>query len=210
MTVIDLGANVGYFTLIMADLVGPRGLVYACEPLPRNLDLLKRSIAENKLQRRVHVLPVAAGAPQGSGRLLTPSCTTNWGGAYLLSQKGTKKPQHEMLHVTVVRLDSLRIARRVGFIKADIEGAEYLAMKGSRRLLERDQPVVMCECNPSQLSAVSNVTPTQFVDFMAHLGYSVRRLEGTQLADVDCMHLQQGITTLVFVPSATCKEKGND
>jgi len=59
MRVLDLGANIGYYTLLLAELVGSEGKIYAVEPLPSNFERLKKHIALNKLQSRVEIENVA-------------------------------------------------------------------------------------------------------------------------------------------------------
>lgn len=200
MTVIDLGANIGYFSLLMADLVGRRGKVYACEPLPRNLALLRRSLAENKFQRRVVVVAAAIGARKGTARLIVPQHSVNWGGAYITTGRVHCPPQHNLVKVPMTCLDSLSIRPRIGFIKADIKGAEYLAMEGGKKLLARDRPVIMCECNPPQLQRVSKATPDKLIMLLERHGYAGWRLEGDNEVPIEPSKIATGITTLIFRP----------
>src|SRR5882672_5013803 len=81
---IDVGGHIGFFTMQMAEAVGPEGCVYAFEPLDANADLLERSIAENGFGGRVRFQRAAAGAASGTATLTFPVETLNSGGAYLL------------------------------------------------------------------------------------------------------------------------------
>ncbi|MCX7848136.1 MAG: FkbM family methyltransferase [bacterium] len=200
MTVIDLGANIGYFTLLMADLVGPDGRVYAFEPLPRNVALLRRSVRENKLQRRVIVIAAAVAGREGRAQVVVPRHSTNWGGAYLAEKGAPRLSHHDLVQVRALTLDSVDIRRRVDFIKADIEGAEYLALQGAAQLLRRDRPVVMCECNPVQLQRVSGVTPQELVAVMHDFGYSSWQLRGGGVEMLESRELSESLTTLIFQP----------
>jgi hypothetical protein len=87
-TVIDIGANIGFYTITLGSLVGPNGHVYAFEPLSRNSSLLARSIAENDYQDRVSLEEAAVGEHAGEMQLISPVTTDNWGGPYLLASEG--------------------------------------------------------------------------------------------------------------------------
>ncbi len=196
---IDLGANLGYFTMLMAQRVGADGHVYAFEPVPRNAELLERSRAENKFEERITVTRAAVADAAGTVKMIVPLHTINWGGPYI-DDKETLPPQHEHVSVPAVRLDDVSLRHPVRFIKLDIEGAELLALRGARQLLQHDRPVVMCECNPPQLQNVSHATPQEFVHLMQAMKYTVGQLRGSSIAAVDPLQLGAGITTLVLTP----------
>src|SRR5438093_7096038 len=69
-TVIDVGANVGFFTLLLGSIVGPTGKVFAFEPHARNAGLLERSIAENRFGDRVVLDRAAVGDRTGAAQLV--------------------------------------------------------------------------------------------------------------------------------------------
>lgn len=66
---IDIGANLGYFSCLLAQLAGPGGRVMAVEPEPQNLALLQRNLQDNGLADRVSICPVALGAQEGQATL---------------------------------------------------------------------------------------------------------------------------------------------
>jgi len=125
-TVFDVGANVGFFTLLASNLAGDSGRVYAFEPLPRNLDFLERHIRLNELSN-VHVESLAVAAASGEAHFrIAPHASM--GG---LAEGGD-------LRVVTASLDDLIAAERVArpdFIKMDIEGAESDALRGAAQLL---------------------------------------------------------------------------
>jgi len=196
---IDLGANLGYFTMIMAQRVGAHGHVYAFEPVPRNADLLERSRAENKFEDRITVTRAAVAECAGTVQMLVPLHTINWGGPYIDAREELP-PEHEHITVPAVRLDDVVARHPVRFIKMDIEGAELLALRGAEQLLRRDRPVVMCECNPPQLQNVSHASPQDLIDWMTALNYGVHVLSGSTLMAADPAALGGSISTLVCVP----------
>lgn len=188
-SVIDLGTNVGYFTMHMAERVGPAGQVYGFEPLPRNADMAARSIAENRFEDRVVLHRVAVGAAAGKTHLLYAINTMHSGGSYLVEDSHTDLVGHALHEVDLVTLDQLDLRRPISFIKMDIEGAEALACRGAEAILRDDRPIVMAELNPDLYPRVSGCTPTEFITEMAARGYACYLLEngkpGKQIRQVD-------------------------
>lgn len=177
-TAIDLGANIGFFTVHLASLVDATGKVYAFEPLPRNAELVERSLAENAFDDRVVLKRAAVGAAPGKINLFYEIQSMNSGGSFLVEDMPELPDGHDLLPVDVVSLDQLPMRRPIDFIKMDIEGAEPLAMRGAEEILARDRPIIMAELNPDIYSVVSKCTPTEFVSEMAGRGYDCYLLQG--------------------------------
>lgn len=132
--VFDVGAHVGYFSVLMADRAGPRGHVYAFEPRPLNLRFLRRHIEVNRCTN-VTVMDLAVGAGDGMARFDTRTGT----GTGHLSPAGN-------LEVGMTSLDALVDAGRLPpptFVKIDIEGGEVDALTGALRMLARHRPRLM-------------------------------------------------------------------
>ena len=108
-TAIDVGAHIGFFTMLLAAAVGRTGHVYAFEPFEANADLLERSVAENHFDDRVTFQRAAAGAETGSATLTFPVETLNSGGAYLLRGGDHPLAGNQKTNVPVITLDSLTI-----------------------------------------------------------------------------------------------------
>lgn len=158
--VLDIGANIGFFTIVMASLVGPSGKVYAFEPLDQNTDLLELSIAENAFEDRIVLERAALGQSSGSTKLifLEVERALNSGGSYLF-REGIKIPDgHEIREVKMIALDDYPLRHPIGFIKIDVEGAEPLVFRGAQRMLRTDRPIILSELNPIQLERVSGCT----------------------------------------------------
>lgn len=125
--VFDIGANVGFFTLLAAKLVGQNGHVYAFEPLPRNLHYLERHLQLNGITN-VTMQPLAIAKASGSARFRSGQHASMG----QLTDAGD-------LEVTTTSLDDVianGIAPRPAFIKMDIEGAESDALRGAKALLD--------------------------------------------------------------------------
>jgi FkbM family methyltransferase len=125
-TVFDVGANVGFFTLLASKLASESGRVYAFEPLPRNLDFLDRHVRINDLAN-VNVVGLAIAATSGEAHFRVAQHASMGG----LAEGGD-------LRVITASLDDLIASGRAGrpdFIKMDIEGAESDALRGAAKLL---------------------------------------------------------------------------
>lgn len=145
MRVVDAGANLGYYTLMFADLAGSSGRVAAIEPNPKAAALLRRSVFANGFNATVEVTEAAltdvdgveltfhspAGLPMNA-RIV---------GAEYAQAEGT-------VTVAGTRLDTV-LAQwpSVDFIKMDVEGAEEAAISGAWGVIERDRPELVLEFN---------------------------------------------------------------
>lgn len=135
-TFIDVGANVGYYTLIASRLVGPTGRVVAFEPDPTNCGLLRRSVEANGL-KNVIVEQKALSNQPGTLKLYLEE--DNKGGHKVFAFGG----QRPFVEVEAVRLDDYlkNDRRRIGLIKIDTEGAEGAILQGMHETLRQHQDV---------------------------------------------------------------------
>jgi FkbM family methyltransferase len=145
MTVLDLGANIGYFTLIAAKLVGPEGKVFAFEPEPANFSLLQRNVNINGYEN-VTLVQKAVSDKNGVEELYL--CSDSWGHSLC-----SFKRDEDLISVPVTSLDQFfsdDIA--IDFIKMDIEGAEGKAVQGMERILGKgDVKVMIIEVHREEL-----------------------------------------------------------
>jgi FkbM family methyltransferase len=197
---LDLGANIGFFAIQMAALVGRGGRVSAFEPVPRHADLLARSVAENSFAERVELVRAAVSEAPGKGNLFAGSDSLNHGGSYLHRPGATPEVSGNLIGVPIIQLDSFPLRRPVSFIKIDVEGAEPLALRGARRLLREDRPTILAELNPPQLARVAAATPAGLLAEMAALGYACNTLDGRAAAEAPELG-DGGVHSIVFVPS---------
>lgn len=141
--VYDLGANAGFFTLLAARLVGPAGRVYAFEPLPANLDILRRHL---ELNRCAHVTVVPAAVSDRDGR----ARFTGAGSTARLDGDGA-------VEVATVRIDTLLARGEIapaGLVKLDVEGAELAALRGMDGLLREARPRLLIEFHGRRMAGV--------------------------------------------------------
>ncbi len=150
MTVFDVGAHIGYLTLLFADLVGPEGKVCAFEPHPDNLDRLKTHLALNPMDCEVQVVPAAVG--QAAGRAdFELSHSTSMG--RLGESVGGEGPPARRISVEVLDLDRFAFAGGGGIpdlIKIDVEGGETAVLDGMARLISRHGPYLALELHSAE------------------------------------------------------------
>jgi FkbM family methyltransferase len=163
-TAIDVGAHIGFYTIQLAEAVGPSGRVHAFEPVAHNADLLKLSIRENAFQDRVTLHHAAVANSGGEATLHYSRDRFNTGGGFLSSDV---QPGLLSARVPILRLDDCGIQGRVRLLKVDVEGAEPFVIAGAAQLLARERPTVVCEVHPEQLARVSRSTPAKLVDQLA-------------------------------------------
>ncbi len=146
---IDLGANIGYFTLLLAKLVGPEGHVIAFEPDAENFALLEQNICANDFE---NVDLRRQAVADRSGTTLLYRSPVNPGDHRLVG--GSRMDREE---VEVVKLDDVAEQEfgRLRWIKMDVQGAELAALRGMRRL------IASCP----DLTIVSEVFPRALADF---------------------------------------------
>jgi FkbM family methyltransferase len=169
MTVVDVGANLGYYSLLASRLVGPTGRVVALEPNSENCRLLLSSLRLNDITN-VQLLPVAADKATGWAYYST-HVGSNGGlidGGELLS--------HPCTVVPTFRLDDL-VEGPVGFLKMDVEGAEGRVVAGATGLIARDRPIVTTELKDEMLRRVSGTTVAEYLGSFERLGYRPSLLE---------------------------------
>ncbi len=167
--VLDIGANIGYFTMLLAKLVGPNGHVYSYEPIPHLHEKLAASVAENSFSH-VHLNECALSNENGRFSMIYLPHARNAGGSFLNTQNESLKG-HGTLEVQTRKLDDLEFPDTISFIKMDAEGAEVNIIRGGERLLTAEHPKILSEIHPAQLLRVSNATADDFIRQMAQYGY---------------------------------------
>ena len=163
----DVGANVGFFTLVGARLVGPTGRVVAFEPVPWCARAVQRNIELNDFAH-ARARAEAVGATDGEARLLVVG-EASWSH---LSSTGRHADVREEIDVRVVSIDSLVASGAIpppDVMKIDTEGAELQAIEGARETIVRYRPAIVCELHDTNVA---------FVALMDELGYATSNLDG--------------------------------
>lgn len=162
MNFVDVGANIGFFSILAAGVLGPEGRVFAVEPYPYNVRMLLANLALNGCDN-VEVLPFAVSR---SPQLYRYDDSAGNSGQISEAVGALRGPLEQCL-VYAMPLDRLIPAGTpVHVIKMDIEGAEYLALQGMQRIFSQHRPMVLSEIAADFLRDVSHVS---LPDYLASL-----------------------------------------
>jgi FkbM family methyltransferase len=165
MVALDIGANIGLYTMQFARLVGTTGKVIAFEPNSENCRLLMLSMQKNGFNN-IELLPFALSDKRGA-HLFTTAIGTN----------GTFTDQrHDLMSrgcsvVPTLTLGSLDIGH-VDLMKLDVEGAEYMVLHGAEKLIEKCRPIITTEFSLDMLSRISGTSGADYFAWFARRGYS--------------------------------------
>lgn len=165
--VIDIGANIGYYTLLFARLVGKNGKVYAFEPDPYNFQILKKNIAINGYE---NVILEQKAISEKTGVLKLFRSEENYGMHRIYQSKWCKEP----INIDSIKLDDyLKNLNDINFIKIDIEGAEYGALQGMKSIIEKNENLkIFTEFVPSSITEYG-VEPKTFLNFFLRNGFTI-------------------------------------
>ena len=171
MTVLDVGAHHGFYTLLASRKVGPRGRVIAFEPSPRERKLLLRHLRLNRC-KNVSVESFALGSQEAQANFFLVEGGET--GCNSLRPPNVNEAT-KILSVPVRKLDDFfhqQGIRQVDFIKMDVEGAELDVLRGAAQLLQRPpRPVVLCEVQDVRTQPWG-YKAREIIEFLRGLGYS--------------------------------------
>jgi FkbM family methyltransferase len=164
-TFVDVGANVGYFTLLGSRTVGPTGHVYAFEPVPATRSDLATNLRLNDATNVTVFEHALSNSPGQATFSVGP--VDHRGTSSLRSLTNST----EQITVATARLDDLlSVQGKVSLIKIDVEGAELLVLEGMTTCLGRDRPDLIIEVTDPYLKALGH-SATQLSTMLADLGY---------------------------------------
>ncbi|MFQ5861378.1 MAG: FkbM family methyltransferase [Dehalococcoidia bacterium] len=170
MTMLDLGAHVGYFSLIAARCVGSSGRVFAFEPQPRVYDVLVKNIKANGFHSTIRPVRKAVSNATGAAALLL--AREGSGGASFYPIPGASSLEKVVVETTT--LDAFLAAEgwpRVHLMKMDIEGAEKVALEGMRELAKRNLTLKLIVEFAPLVQAAAGVTPEELFETLLALGF---------------------------------------
>jgi FkbM family methyltransferase len=164
----DIGANVGFFTVLAAYMVGiEEGRAYAFEPTPDNAEEI-RSNARLNLATNLAVIEKAVSDKAGTGQLQVVD-DQSWS---KLIDYGEHPLTEQVMDVELVAIDDLVASGEIeppDVVKIDVEGAELAVLEGMRKTLAEHAPVIICELHD---------THKEFAAFCREVDYRVVNLEG--------------------------------
>jgi FkbM family methyltransferase len=170
---VDVGANIGWHTLLMAQCVGAQGRIIAFEPNPWVRDRLVHHIALNRLQQ-VEVLPYALSDTAGLVKFVGPPAgDPRSGDGYLVPASGAGST--DCIEVEATPFDALlgRLAlARLDLMKIDVEGFEWCVLRGCEQAIAKFRPHVVFEFNREYI-ARCNASSEQFSEFFRRHRYEL-------------------------------------
>lgn len=177
--VFDIGANVGYYTLLSSLQVGPKGKVYAFEPVIRNLSYLNRHIELNKL-KNVVVLPLACS---DKSELVEFSFGPNRAEGHLIEVDNKKNINKEFISDTYVHTISIdefvhHSKNLPNIIKIDVEGAELLVLSGAKETIKNQKPIIFLSIHSEELEITCK-------EFLIEFGYEFILLDEKERPSVE-------------------------
>jgi FkbM family methyltransferase len=138
--VIDVGANVGHYTLQLARLVGGTGRVIAFEPVPDTFELLASNVSAAAV-RNVSLFNAAVSVQTAAMGISMPRFDSGLKNYYMAALTA-KDSEFDVL---TIALDSIQLPRRIALVKIDVEGHELQALQGMEKLLGKDHPRLIVE-----------------------------------------------------------------
>lgn len=174
MQVVDVGANIGLYSLLFGKLVGERGRVYSFEPEPHLCSTLRENCRSNGI---TNVVPFEYAAGPSNARQQFQSATFNSGNNSL----GRGPSRAATVEVTVVRIDDVLPVGKIDFAKIDVQGHELGALAGMERLLSSNSNVrVFFEFWPDGLKRAGN-SPESLLEFFRERGFRLYETAGAHL-----------------------------
>lgn len=161
MTVFDVGAHAGYYTLMFSRLVGTKGRVLSFEANPDNANNLRKHLLINRLQN-VEVIEAAVCDQSGEAYFATNTNRSRYGYMGTLAETGTR--------VRTIHLDSFPAP---DLIKMDIEGAETLALTGASRILSEHKATIFLALHEGAFETAPSVLEKH--------GYTIDRIADREL-----------------------------
>lgn len=164
--IFDVGANFGYYSLVLAHVLRRQCSVYSFEPFPVNFARLRKHIGLNGLSEVVIPTMVALSDGSGAARMSAPP--ENSGRAAVRAGAGG-------VDVATTTLDGFcreKRIERIDFLKIDVEGYEERVIKGGSRMISSLRPLMMVELSPANLREAGS-SPERVVALLQELGYEL-------------------------------------
>ena len=210
---VDVGANIGYFSLLAATVVGSAGSVFAFEPDPSNFQLLEANVRLNDFEDIVHCCQAGLAAERGNGRLYLSEDNL---GDHQIFASGEARAS---VHITLINGSDFLAPRvsRIDLLKVDTQGSEFGVIKGLMPILRQQTvpPRVLIELTPLSLRQCGS-SGRQLIELLAELGqpfWIVDHIEHRAVAssrdelarwcdDVDAVGGDEGFMNILVGPSS--------
>src|SRR3972149_2234781 len=175
--VIDIGANIGYYTLIFAKLVGDTGKVFAFEPDPTNFELLRKNIEANGYK---NVTLEQKALSDKEGKVTLALSKQNAAGHHISSEQQAPK---NSIQVDAIAADDYfkNFEHKIDFIKMDVEGAESIVLSGMANILKNNADLkMMVEYNPDAIKNMG-LEPTSYLELLVKNGFRMMDIDSKNM-----------------------------
>ena len=177
--IVDIGANIGYYTLIFSKITGKGGKVFAFEPGRSNFMILKENLRINNYIDRVVTVNKAVTSEDNREINLYLN-NTNHGMNRIFKSEKYGKGTDSIEKIGTITLDSYfshNQIQKVDFVKLDIEGSEYGAIKGMQQTLKNNESIkIITEFHPTSIREFG-VDPIEFLELLDSFGFDVWSLD---------------------------------
>jgi FkbM family methyltransferase len=163
--VLDIGANVGHYSLKLSELVGKSGRVLLFEPVPSTVDLLASNISKAPYQN-LSIFNVAVSDKTDLVGMEVPKSYA--GGTSSNYYRAHISNDSSELNTLSISINSLNISHPISLAKIDVEGHEISVLKGMENILTRDFPILIVEGDSNEVNS-----------YLVSLGYTSRRIQGS-------------------------------
>lgn len=196
----DIGTNIGVWSLLMSEISGTAGHVYSVEPNPATLKNLRENIGLSQ-KKNITVLPTALGTEKGEIEIFTPGDPGR-------TSLAPESPEDTVQKVPMNRLDDVWEEQgrpKISFVKMDVEGAEPLVLGGGGKFFHECRPVVTSEINSMKLANLKS-TPADIFRFFREWNYNAFTFDSDtgRLVPVE----ERGGGDAVFIPKEMSVPEG--
>lgn len=182
-TFVDVGAHVGYFSVMAAQIVGDEGSVISIEPVENNATLLSKN-----LESYTNCVMIEAAAWSGAGTAEIYCNSFNSGDNRLFDHTESVPP----VSIPTFPLDDLKI-RRLDLLKVDTQGTDHVVLSGARGTIKRCNPLIIVEWWPEGIRGYGS-DPLKVLEFYDKLGYELSSI------GVDKIPFKDGYCSLLLEP----------
>jgi FkbM family methyltransferase len=180
-TVLDIGGNIGLFTLLASSKVGKEGKIISFEPNPSVAQIMRENVNKNEISNvRIEEIALSNANGEISLNILRKEFSDLYS---FISNSKNVEGLSESITVKMTRLDDFILENSIGkidIIKIDIEGAEFMCFEGAKKTLTNDKPIIIFECNESINIQRFGYNTFELLSFLYQFGYSFEEIERHQ------------------------------
>ena len=172
MTVVDVGSNIGIYTLLMSKLVGKDGKVFSFEPDNRNIELLKKSIILNDFKNINLYNCLLSNINSDNYKFYLDK---DYFGSNSIIKSQLPSELYKAINVKSLTLDSIFLnnKRKLDFIKVNVDGSEVDFVEGAKETIKKFKPLIIIEYCVPRLQELDKFDNDNFLNFFRDLNYNI-------------------------------------